>query len=78
MDGRGLRDKRPALWPHALSLHWAILSRHGLPSGRPYCRLVPLGGQPWLVLAIMIAGGNALTGWGSERVYGTYSGREAP
>jgi hypothetical protein len=37
---------------------------------------VPLGSQPWLVLAIMIAGGNALIWWGSESVYGTYSGRD--
>ena len=36
--------------------------------------LVPLGSEPWLVLAILIAGGNALIWWGSERVYGTYSG----
>ena len=36
---------------------------------------LPLGSQPWLVLAILIAGGNALIWWGSERVHGTYSGR---
>ena len=35
--------------------------------------LLPLGSQPWLVLAILIAVGNALIWWGSERVYGTYS-----
>jgi hypothetical protein len=32
---------------------------------------LPLGSQPWLVLAILIAGGNALIWWGSERVHGT-------
>jgi len=37
--------------------------------------LLPLGREPWLVFAIVIAGGNALIWWGSERVYGTYSGR---
>jgi hypothetical protein len=35
---------------------------------------VPLGSQPWLVLTIAIAGGNALIWWISERFYGTYSG----
>jgi len=39
---------------------------------------VPLGPQPWLVLAIMIAGGNALIWWVSERFYGTYSGGQLP
>src|SRR5215471_7787031 len=39
MDGYGLRVKRPPLWPHALSLHWAILSWHGRSGGRLYCRL---------------------------------------
>jgi len=29
---------------------------------------LPLGSQPWLVLAIFIAAGNALIWWGSERV----------
>jgi hypothetical protein len=37
--------------------------------------LLPLGGEPWLVLAILTAGGNAVIWWGSERLYGTYSGR---
>ena len=38
---------------------------------------VPLGSQPWLVLAIAIAGGNALIWWVSERFYGTYSDGQA-
>jgi hypothetical protein len=38
---------------------------------------VPLGSQPWLVLAIMIAGGNTVIWWVSERFYGTYSGGQA-
>jgi hypothetical protein len=36
---------------------------------------VPLGSQPWLVLAILTAGGNTLIWWVSESFYGTYSGR---
>jgi len=37
---------------------------------------LPLGSQPWLVLAIVIALGNALIWWVSERALGTYSARE--
>ena|SRR5215831_9794821 len=37
--------------------------------------LLPLGREPWPVFAIVVEGGNALIWWGSERVYGTYSGR---
>jgi hypothetical protein len=37
--------------------------------------LLPLGSQPWLVLATLTAGGNALIWWGSERIYATYSGQ---
>src|SRR5262249_28454680 len=36
---------------------------------------VPLGSQPWLMLAMLIASGNALIWWISERAYGTYSRR---
>ena len=39
--------------------------------------IVPLGSQPWLVLTIVIAGGNALIWWVSERFYGTYSDSQA-
>jgi hypothetical protein len=60
MDGRGPRDKRPPVWPHALSLHWTILSWHGRLVAVYIAGFVPLGSQPWLVLAILIAGGNAL------------------
>jgi hypothetical protein len=35
--------------------------------------MLPLGSQPWLVPTIVIAGGNALIWWVSERFYGTYS-----
>ena len=38
--------------------------------------MVPLGDQPWLILGILIAAGNALIWWGSERLLGTYSGRD--
>ena len=37
--------------------------------------LVPLGSQPWLVLGLLIAVGNAVIWWGSERLFGTYSRR---
>jgi hypothetical protein len=37
---------------------------------------LPLGSQPWLVLALLIGGGNALIWWASERWLGTYSGRD--
>jgi len=73
MDGRSLRDKRSPLWPHALSVHRPIFYWHGHSGEHSHCRLLPLGSRPWLVLAILIAGGNALW-WGSERVFGTYSG----
>ena len=39
MDGRSLRDKRPRLWPHALSLHRTVFSWHGRPGDRSHCRL---------------------------------------
>ena len=38
--------------------------------------MVPLGRQPWLTLGISIVAGNALIWWGSERLLGTYSGRD--
>ena len=33
---------------------------------------LPLGSQPWLVLGLGIALGNALIWWVSERMLGTY------
>jgi len=48
---------------------WAAWWPHTLQAR---CRLAENLG--W-VFAIFIAGGNALIWWGSERVYGTYSGR---
>jgi hypothetical protein len=38
--------------------------------------LVPLGSQPWLVLAMLIGGGNALIWSSSERYLGTYLPRD--
>src|SRR5262245_55604299 len=37
---------------------------------------LPLGSRPWLVLGIVIALGNSLIWWVSERALGTYSARE--
>jgi hypothetical protein len=39
--------------------------------------VMPLGSQPWLALAILTAGGNALIWWASERFLGTYWGRDS-
>ncbi len=38
--------------------------------------VLPLGSQPWLMLAILVVVGNALIWWGSERLLGTYSRRD--
>jgi len=38
--------------------------------------VLPLGNQPWLVLGLLIALGNALIWWISERALGTYSAPE--
>jgi hypothetical protein len=38
--------------------------------------LLPLGGQPWLILGALVGVGNALIWWGSERLLGTYSRRD--
>lgn len=38
--------------------------------------LLPLGGQPWLLLGSLVGVGNALIWWGSERLFGTYSRRD--
>lgn len=38
--------------------------------------LLPLGGQPWLLLGSLVVVGNALIWWGTERLFGTYSGRD--
>jgi hypothetical protein len=34
-----LRDKRSPLWPHALSVHRTVFSRHGRLDDRSHCRL---------------------------------------
>lgn len=38
--------------------------------------LLPLGSQPWLILGSLVAIGNALIWWGSERLLGTYLRRD--
>lgn len=35
--------------------------------------ILPLGGQPWLILGTLALGGSALIWWASERLLGTYS-----
>ena len=38
--------------------------------------VIPLGNRPWLLLGIVIAVGNGLIWWGSERLLGTYARRD--
>jgi hypothetical protein len=38
--------------------------------------ILPLGGHGWLILGVLTVAGNALIWWGSERAFGTYSGRD--
>lgn len=35
--------------------------------------ILSLGDQPWVILGMLILGGNALIWWVSERLFGTYS-----
>ncbi|MFM9850738.1 MAG: hypothetical protein ACKVP3_26885 [Hyphomicrobiaceae bacterium] len=38
--------------------------------------ILPLGSHAWLILGVLIAAGNALIWWGSERLLGIYSPRD--
>jgi hypothetical protein len=38
--------------------------------------VLPLGNQAWVMLGYIVVVGNALIWWASERLLGTYSGRD--
>lgn len=65
--------ERPAMPPHPLPFHPALLLLMAALVAAYSAGLLPLGSQGWLGLAGMALLGNAILWWGSERLWGRFS-----
>jgi hypothetical protein len=71
MGGACLADVRRCCRTHCRYAGPFFLGMAGLVAGY-IAGFLPLGSQPWLVLCILTAGGNALIWWVCEHFLGTY------